>query len=461
MVTLVNRAFMSTTTTGTGTISLTGTEPGYQSFADAGVTNGATVRYTITEGASWEIGTGTYSSTGPTLARSPSESSSGGAAITLGGEAKVFLTAIGGDIMQPANNLSDVTNTTTARANLGVAIGSDVQAYSSVLANTTASFTTADETKLDYISVTQPVDLDQMETDIAALANGMVYKGDWNAGSGVFPGGGAAQIGWFYYVSGAGTVDGVSFSVGDNIVATADNASTSTYSGNWSKHDQTDAVQSVAGLTGTIAASSLRSALNVEDGADVTDATNVAAAGALMLNTGGTIDGAVTIDNRSGETFTVLTSNPNGAFTIDYNVYGFNRTGGDAGAPVYFENSGGGGFQIDGVKWPGTSGSAGQFLTYDGSNTASWATISQYTNSDVDTHLNTSTATAGQALTWSGSDYEWSTTGAINDIFYENSTTVTANYTITSGKNAVTAGPVTIASGITVTVPSGSRWAVV
>jgi len=140
----------------------------------------------------------------------------------------------------------------------------------------------ADGTKLDYISVTQAVDLDQLETDIAALANGMVYKGDWDASSGSFPGSGGAQTGWFYYVSTGGTVDGVSFSAGDNIVATTDNASASTYSGNWSKHDQTDAVSAVVGLTGSVSKGSLLSALNVEDGADVTDTANVTAAGALM-----------------------------------------------------------------------------------------------------------------------------------------------------------------------------------
>jgi hypothetical protein len=323
MPVLKNRAYVSTGTTGTGTITLGSPVSGYQSFADAGVSNGNSVRYTIEDGTNWEIGAGTYTASGTTLSRSPIDSSSSGSAINLSGSARVFITAAAEDILQPSNNLSDLANASTSRTNLGVAIGSNVQAYdadltalgglakadgniivgngstwvaengatartslglaigtnvqaySTVLQNTTASFLTADKTKLDYITVTQAVDLDQMETDIAALENGMVYKGDWNAGSGSFPGGGSAQTGWFYYVSGAGTVNGVAFAVGDNVVATTDNASTTTYAGNWSKHDQTDAVQAVVGLTGSISKSSLLSALNVEDGADVTDAGNV------------------------------------------------------------------------------------------------------------------------------------------------------------------------------------------
>lgn len=51
--------------------------------------------------------------------------------------------------MRKANNLSDVVSASTSRTNLGVAIGSDVQAHSAVLDATTASFTIADETKLD------------------------------------------------------------------------------------------------------------------------------------------------------------------------------------------------------------------------------------------------------------------------------------------------------------------------
>lgn len=48
-----------------------------------------------------------------------------------------------------------------------------------------------------------------------------------------------------------------------------------------------------------------------------------------------------------------------------------------------------------------------------------------------------------------------------NAVFYENDQTVTGNYTITSGKNAMSAGPITINSGITVTIPSGSVWTII
>ncbi len=51
--------------------------------------------------------------------------------------------------------------------------------------------------------------------------------------------------------------------------------------------------------------------------------------------------------------------------------------------------------------------------------------------------------------------------GGTDDVFYENSSAVTVNYTISAGKNALSAGPITINAGVTVTVPSGSSWVVV
>jgi hypothetical protein len=43
---------------------------------------------------------------------------------------------------------------------------------------------------------------------------------------------------------------------------------------------------------------------------------------------------------------------------------------------------------------------------------------------------------------------------------YENTTTVTASYTITTSSNALSVGPITLSGGVAVTVPSGSRWVV-
>lgn len=52
------------------------------------------------------------------------------------------------------------------------------------------------------------------------------------------------------------------------------------------------------------------------------------------------------------------------------------------------------------------------------------------------------------------------TGGSTDQVFFENGQTVTTNYTVTSGKNALSTGPITVNSGVAVTVPSGSRWVV-
>ena len=46
-------------------------------------------------------------------------------------------------------------------------------------------------------------------------------------------------------------------------------------------------------------------------------------------------------------------------------------------------------------------------------------------------------------------------------MFIENGQTVTSNYTITNGRNAMSAGPITINAGVTVTVGAGETWTVV
>lgn len=94
-----------------------------------------------------------------------------------------------------------------------------------------------------------------------AATNHSHYKGGWTP-SGSFPGGGTALAGEIWRCSSGGTVDGITFVVGDMVMALVNNASTSTYSANWIHIDITMPITSVAGLSGVISAANLTAALN-------------------------------------------------------------------------------------------------------------------------------------------------------------------------------------------------------
>lgn len=81
---------------------------------------------------------------------------------------------------------------------------------------------------------------------------GMDFKGAWDASSGAFPDASPNSKGDYYKVTVAGTQDSVAFAVGDTLIAEVDSASTSTYTGNWFKVDNTDVVTSVHGRIGAV-----------------------------------------------------------------------------------------------------------------------------------------------------------------------------------------------------------------
>ena len=82
---------------------------------------------------------------------------------------------------------------------------------------------------------------------------------------------------------------------------------------------------------------------------------------------------------------------------------------------------------------PGTDGAADEFLKTNGSGVSSWSAVP-----------------AGAP-----------TGGGTDKVFFENEQTVDTDYTLTSSNNAVSAGPVTVSNGITVTVPAGAAWVIV
>jgi len=121
-----DRVQETSTTTGTGTFTLAGAVSGFQSFSVIG--NGNTTYYAIVGGAEWEVGLGTYTSSGTTLARNTIlESSNGGTAVNFSaGTKNVFVTYpaeesvyqdASGDAYAPqfaASNGINVTNGTIA-----------------------------------------------------------------------------------------------------------------------------------------------------------------------------------------------------------------------------------------------------------------------------------------------------------------------------------------------------------
>lgn len=116
-----------------------------------------------------------------------------------------------------------------------------------------------------------------------------------------------------------------------------------------------------------------------------------------------------------------------------------------------------------------TYGSNGiHFLTNGNSGTVEAMTI----NSSNAVGFNSSYGTSGQVLTSQGSSASptWSTPSTTSSSgwtanstapFFLNATTVSSNFTVPSNYNAMTAGKVTINTGVTVTVSTGSRWVVV
>lgn len=114
---IADRVQETTTTAGTGTITLAGAVTGFQSFAAIG--NGNTTYYTIahTTLAEWEVGVGTYTSSGTTLARTTvlASSNSGSAVNFSAGTKNVFCTyPAGRAVERDASNILTLDAGTTA-----------------------------------------------------------------------------------------------------------------------------------------------------------------------------------------------------------------------------------------------------------------------------------------------------------------------------------------------------------
>lgn len=205
----------------------------------------------------------------------------------------------------------------------------------------------------------------------------------------------------------------------------------------------------------------------------------------LNQNTSGTAAGlSTTLAVASGGTG--LTSTPaNGALDIG-NGTGFTRTTLTAGSGVTITNgsgsitiaaSGGGGgvssfeTSLSGLT-PATTTTGAVTLAGTLGATSGGTGLSTYATGDIiyasaANTLNRLTAGSNtQVLTLAGGVPTWAAStggasgGGTDQVFFVNEQTVNTSYSIPASKNAMSTGPITVASGAVVTVPSGSRWVV-
>jgi hypothetical protein len=294
MAVLANRVKVSTSTTGTGTITLGAAEAGYQSVSDGGITNGQTVSYVIEDGDNWEIGTGTYTSSGTTLSRTVSESNNSDAAINLSGSALVFLSVQASELQRAAD------------MDQGVATG-DSPTFASITVTGTVDGrdVAADGTKLDGIEASADVtDTANVTAAGALMTSGGTVTGNVDFGDNVKATFGAGSDLEIYHTGSATRIQDVGSgnlyiagtnlqltdaTISDNYLQAVSGGALTIYHNGVEKLATTSTGVDVTGditITGTVdgrdVATDGTKLDGVEASADVTDTANVTSAGALM-----------------------------------------------------------------------------------------------------------------------------------------------------------------------------------
>lgn len=413
MAVLKNRAKMSTSTTGTGTITLGSAEDGYQTFADAGVANADVVRYVIEDGSNWEIGTGTYTATGTTLSRTVSESSNSDAAINLSGSATVFIGATAEDIPETnlyAENYDGSSTKPVASGTNAVSIGRNAEATASnsialgfdAVASASLSFAALDGTATGVGSIAIG------EAAVAGTSSSSIAIGRNTDATGTD----AMALGSNAQSTGSESVSiGQSFASGNSSFAAVIDNNTSTYGAT--------GANSVA--IGQLAKATQANSIAIGDTATSTTANQIALGGTTDTVK---ISGTYTLPTTDGTNGQVLTTSGSGAVT-------FADAGGGGGSPDLFAES------YDGSSTkPSASGSQNAVSIGVSANASGHDTISIGENSS---------AASSKALALGYGAYAGG--GGQNTAIGPSSFTGTSAYSSAFGHNAYSTGQDGVAIG--------------
>ena len=241
------------------------------------------------------------------------------------------------------------------------------------------------------------------------------------------------------YQDGDGTLDFSVASQTDNNFTNAD-------------HSKLDGIES--GATADQSASEILTLIKTVDGsgsgldADLLD--GLSAASLLRSDTADTASGDITFSGGAGAATIAANSDisfTNGNWTgnhtkIQHHGSALYIVGGSSG--IRFRESGTDRIYIDG---------SGHFVPAADSTYNIGSNGTRFANGYFDTLYGDGSNLTGISAGATG--------GGSDEVFYENDQTVTTNYTITNGKNAMAAGPITINSGVTVTVGSGETLTIV
>jgi len=430
---LKDRVLETCTSPGTGTVTLLGATVGYQTFS-ATVGNGNTTYYTIADqsGPNWEVGIGTYTSSGNTLARTTVLSSSNSGSLTNfnSGTQNVFVTYPSEEaIYNNGTSIVGPTGSTVSPANGGTG-ATTLTGY--VYGNGTSAMTAS--TTIPTSALSGTLSVSGGGTGATSLtANGVVY------------GNGTSAVG----VTAAGTTGQVL--VGNTGAAPSFAALSSS------------AVTSITGTTNQITASASTGAVTLSLPASVTTGQYIANQSISgSANQGafayGTLNGSDTGIFASYQTsiagyayMALQNTSSNAAATTDIALY--NDT---ASLGKYID------IGINSSAFTGTGNfslaNAGYIYTNGGD-----LALGTYSANGIHFIVNNG-ATDALAISTAGNVTTPNVlTGAevvASNGLIVNSATVSSSYSIASGNNAMSVGPISVASGQAVTVPPGSRWVI-